>query len=220
MALGTDPTIYGAPQRYYVSTNFSSNSPADWMSNIGLFLGRLGIGQLTTLTLDASLALAEEEGKSRIIAAPKVIASSGQEAKITRGDKIITPPTEQIASQEIEATLSLTVKPTISSRDSISLDVTVTDDNAISPALILQKEVKTKFMVKSGETVVIGGIYTENEANNTEGIPVFRKIPLVGWLFKANRKTIAKTELLIFLTATIVPIHRVPEATRVSQVPQ
>ncbi|MCP4666052.1 MAG: type IV pilus secretin PilQ [Deltaproteobacteria bacterium] len=217
VGFGTDPTLYPGPKRTHHAGTFTSNSPADWVANIGLFLGRMGVGQLTALTLDASLALAEEEGKTKIISAPKVIASSGQKAVISRGDVLIIPATEQVAAQEIEATLSLTVTPTISSKDAISLDVTVTDDRAASITQIIEKKVQTNFMVKSGETVVIGGIYREDDLEATDAIPVLGKIPLLGWLFKAEHKTRDKSELLIFLTATIVPMHRLPQTSRAAQ---
>ena len=60
-------------------------------------------------------------------------------------------------------------------------------------------------MVKSGETVVIGGIIKESEGDDISGIPVLKDIPGLGWLFKAKRKTRSKSELLIFLTPTVIP---------------
>jgi type IV pilus assembly protein PilQ len=212
VAFGTDPTVYPLQRQVHGATNFTSNAPTDWVSNVGLFLGRLGTGGLSALTLSASLALAEEEGKTKIISAPKVIASSGEEAVISRGDKLIIPATEQVPAQEIEATLSLTVTPTISSKDSINIDVKVTDDRAASITQIIEKKIETSFLIKSGETVVIGGIFREDKADDTSGIPVLQKIPLLGWAFKAEHRTHDKSELLIFLTATIIPTHRLTEA--------
>jgi type IV pilus assembly protein PilQ len=62
-------------------------------------------------------------------------------------------------------------------------------------------------MVKSGDTVVIGGIYTEDEATTEDGIPGLRRLPLLGWLFKARSTSLNKTELLIFLTPTVLPAY-------------
>jgi type II secretory pathway component GspD/PulD (secretin) len=59
-------------------------------------------------------------------------------------------------------------------------------------------------MIKSGDTVVIGGIFTENQSSDESGIPGLRRIPILGWLFKAQRITNTKTELLIFLTPTVI----------------
>ena len=60
-------------------------------------------------------------------------------------------------------------------------------------------------LVKSGDTVVLGGIYKETDSLNETGIPVLRRIPFLGWLFKAQSKNLIKTELLIFLTPTVLP---------------
>jgi len=59
-------------------------------------------------------------------------------------------------------------------------------------------------MVKNGDTVVIGGIYNEDTSENEGGIPGLRRIPLLGWLFKAQQAKNTKSELLIFLTPTVV----------------
>jgi type IV pilus assembly protein PilQ len=187
------------------SPGFSSNSPAAWAPNLGLVFSKLSASGLTATLLDAKLALSEAEGKTKIISAPKVIAMNGQAATISRGDSIIIPATENVASETLDATLSLEVTPTVSYNNYVSLDVKVTDDNAPSNVRILKKSVSTKLMVRSGDTVVIGGIYTENESLNEDGIPGLRRVPLLGWLFKARSTSLQKTELLIFLTPTVIP---------------
>jgi len=200
----TDPTLYANPQDRLGSASFTSNSPADWRSNIGLLFSRLGSGGLSSLAIDAALALAETEGKTKVIAAPKVLARSGEESLIARGDEIILLATEQVEARTIFAGLGIKVTPTVSSKDAVNLEIEVTNDRAVTLSLIAKQAIKSSFTVKSGETVVIGGVYDLTEAVEEEGIPVARKIPLLGWLFKAETKTRTKRELLIFLTATIV----------------
>jgi type IV pilus assembly protein PilQ len=187
------------------SPGFSSDAPSAWAPNLGLVFSKLSASGLTATLLDARLALSEAEGKTKIISAPKVIAMNGQAATISRGDSIIIPATENVASETLDATLSLEVTPTVSYNNYISLDVKVTDDNAPSNVRILKKSVSTKLMIRSGDTVVIGGIYTENESLNEAGIPGLRRVPLLGWLFKAQSTSLQKTELLIFLTPTVIP---------------
>jgi type IV pilus assembly protein PilQ len=156
------------------------------------------------MVLDAKLALAESEGKTKVISAPKVIAMNGQEAMIKRGDQLILPATENVASQTVDANLSLKVTPTVSYNNFISLTVDVTDDQALSITRIQKKSITTKLMIKNGDTVVIGGIFTENQGTDESGIPGLRRIPILGWLFKAQSITNRKTELLIFLTPSVV----------------
>lgn len=186
------------------SPTFTSNAPGDWAPNLGLVFSTLSASGLTALVLDAKLALAESEGKTKIISAPKVIAMNGQAATISRGDSIIIPATENVASTTIDATLSLEVTPTVSYNNFITMDVKVTDDTAPTQFRIRKKALNTKLMIKSGDTVVIGGIFTENQSSDESGIPGLRRIPFLGWLFKAQRLTNTKTELLIFLTPTVV----------------
>jgi type IV pilus assembly protein PilQ len=52
---------------------------------------------------------------------------------------------------------------------------------------------------------VIGGIYTENNEAGESGIPYLKDVPILGWLFKANKKTLSNSELLIFITPTVLP---------------
>ena len=59
-------------------------------------------------------------------------------------------------------------------------------------------------VVRDGETMVIGGIFVDSQINTVAGIPYLSRIPVLGWLFKNKSETIARQELLIFLTPTIV----------------
>lgn len=183
---------------------FSTNAPEGWAPNMDLTIGSLTGNALGFLSLDARLALAETERQAKVISAPKVIASNGQEATISRGDVIIIPATENVESTTLDATLSLTVTPTVSYNDYITLAVDVTDDQAPTTDRLLQKAVTTTLIVKSGDTVVIGGIYKEEQGESEAGIPYLRNIPFLGWLFKAQNKITKKTELLIFLTPTVL----------------
>jgi type IV pilus assembly protein PilQ len=202
---GNPGLFTGSGEQSLVSPGFSSVAPSTWAPNLGLVFSSLSGSGLTATVLDAKLALSETEGTSKIISAPKVVAMTGKPATISRGDSIIIPATENVASTTIDATLSLTVTPTVSYNNFISLDIAVTDDNAPSAVRINKKSINTKMLVKSGDTVVLGGIYKETDSLNEAGIPVLRRIPFVGWLFKANSKSLNKTELLIFLTPTVLP---------------
>jgi type IV pilus assembly protein PilQ len=186
------------------SPTFTSSAPSDWSANMGLVFSTLSGSGLTATMLDAKLALSESEGKTKIISAPKVIAMNGQAATISRGDSIIISATENVASTTIDATLSLEVTPTVSYNNFITMDIKVTDDSAPSTTRIRKKALNTKLMIKNGDTVVIGGIFTENKGTDESGIPGLRSIPILGWLFKAQHVTNTKTELLIFLTPTVL----------------
>ena len=67
-----------------------------------------------------------------------------------------------------------------------------------------KKEAITEVLVQDNGMVVIGGIYTIQKTNNLEGVPLFSKIPLLGWLFKRSTKDDERKDLLIFISPRIV----------------
>ena len=204
----TDATTYAAGGDRLIGGYFSSNAPQGWASNLGFTLGYLTSSALGAINIDASLALAETEGTVEIISAPKVLASNGEQAEIKRGTityrDIATA--DRIATEQLEASLSLVVTPTVSFNDYVTMDIALNDDQAFLDLTgKTLKTINTKLIVKSGDTIVIGGIYTENNSDNESGIPWLRKVPGLGYLFSATTETRNKTELLIFLTPTVVP---------------
>ncbi len=66
------------------------------------------------------------------------------------------------------------------------------------------KEIKTQVLVENGGTVVIGGIYEQEESNSTTKVPLLGDVPYLGNLFKTTTKTANRTELLVFLTPKVV----------------
>ena len=69
---------------------------------------------------------------------------------------------------------------------------------------IIKKEAKTEILIKSGDTVVIGGVYTNLTSHTKRGVPLLSKIPVLGWLFKSEESRVERSELLIFLTPRIM----------------
>ena len=222
---GTKPGFqgewYNSGANFGGDTSFSTNAPSGWAPNIGIALGWLTGGGLGSIALDASLALGETDGKVHVISAPKVLTVNGAEAFISRGTVTYQPivSLDTVDVKEMEAVLSLKVTPTISADNShITMVVEVTDDRE-KPGEVkpipgggeqesdpgkTEKSIKTTLMVKTGDTVVIGGIYHKYEETYDTGIPWLMDIPFLGWLFKAQHKKVQRTELLIFITPTVV----------------
>jgi type IV pilus assembly protein PilQ len=104
----------------------------------------------------------------------------------------------------IKGELSLTVTPNVSPNNYVTMDIIV-EDRTANIQSSSGKKVTTKLIVKSGDTIVIGGIITEDDSDTISGIPVLKDIPVLGWLFKSKKKEVKKTELLIFITPTVLP---------------
>ncbi|MBW2334774.1 MAG: hypothetical protein JRF06_06705, partial [Deltaproteobacteria bacterium] len=147
--------------------------------------------------------------------APKIITRDTKTATIKQGTKIVIPSGTDSSGnktyEQVDATLKLEVTPKITPNNMVILDIDVSDDypdysQAIGENVpIRTKNANTQMMVASGDTVIIGGIYKENTSDVIEGVPWLSKIPIFGWLFKREETQKDKSELLIFLTPTVLP---------------
>ena len=181
--------------------------------SIGLNLGTVGDG----FDLDMRLSAAELLGLVKTLAAPKITTLDNQRAKIEQGESIPFQTTSLQGTQTtfVDANLTLEVTPQITSRDpnerakNILMKVKVTRNsvgersNPAGPS-IDKKEASTQVLVRDGETMVIGGIFLDEQRNTVGGVPYLSRIPVLGWLFKNKSENVSKQELLIFLTPTIV----------------
>ncbi len=149
----------------------------------------------------------------RIISSPKIATLHNKEASIEQGLRIpyLKLTTEgTVTTDFIEANLKLTVTPHITNDGHVKMYLKVRKD-APDPTITVQgvpsidkKEAITEVLVQDNGMVVIGGIYTINKTNNLEGIPLFSKIPLLGWLFKRSTKDDERKDLMIFISPRIV----------------
>jgi type IV pilus assembly protein PilQ len=178
------------------------NFPA---GSIGLTFAKLGTnGSLLNLELSAL----EQEGKGKIISSPRIITANQKAASIEQGqERVFTTNVLGVGSVVTKkATLKLDVTPQITPDDRVNLDVDITKDDFADAVtgLLNVKEIKTQVLLDNGETVVIGGIYSQSKNDTTTKVPFFGDIPLLGWLFKEKERQDNKTELLIFLTPRIL----------------
>ncbi|MGQ0666541.1 MAG: type IV pilus secretin PilQ [Nitrospiraceae bacterium] len=183
--------------------------------SVGWTFGRLADG----FALDIRLSAGELLGLTKVIAAPKITTLDKREAKISQGESIPFQTTSLQGTQTtfVDANLELNVTPQITSRDPkedpkrILMRVRATRNavgarsNPAGPS-IDRREATTQVIMRDGETMVIGGVFVDTQNNNVQGVPYLARIPVVGWLFKNKSEAVAKQELLIFLTPTIVKI--------------
>jgi type IV pilus assembly protein PilQ len=164
-----------------------------------------------TRFINLELTALEADGKGKIIASPRVLTADQAEAVIEQGTEI---PYQQATSSGAtavtfrKANLALKVKPQITPDGNVimTLDVNKDQPGATTPAgvQINTKHVKTEVLVENGGTVVIGGIYEQNERTDVTKIPLLGDLPAVGFLFRNTTTSNNKTELLIFITPRIM----------------
>ena len=199
------------------TSNFLVNLPA----TVGGLTSTPGVGFTIGKTdgalLDVRLSAGELLGLSKVIAAPKVTTLDKREAKISQGESIPFQTTSLQGTQTtfVDANLELNVTPQITSRDpkevgkQIMMKVRATRNavgarsNPAGPS-IDRREANTQVIIRDGETMVIGGVFIDTQNNSVVGIPYLSRVPVLGWLFKQKTEAVAKQELLIFLTPSIV----------------
>ncbi len=201
----------GDPQDRTYTYGFATNFTMPSLTTAGIAFSNTA----ATKILNAQIALAETENKAKTLSAPKIITRDTKTATIKQGTKIVIPSGTDSSGnktyEQVDATLKLEVTPKITPNNMVILDIDVSDDypdysQAIGENIpIRTKNANTQMMVASGDTVIIGGIYKENTSDVMEGVPWLSKIPIVGWLFKRQAKNKDKSELLIFLTPTVLP---------------
>ncbi len=215
--VGGDTTIYGLDDNGDEAGNtgddLSANTPFVDLGALDATSG-IGIAYLTdNVLLDLELSAMEASGNGEIVSQPKVMTSDKETAKILRGSEI---PYQEASSSGAtstsfkEAALSLEVTPQITPDNRVIMEVKVTKDapnyqraiNGVPP--IDKNEVNAKVLVDNGETVVIGGVFSNTQSKAVDKVPFLGDVPYVGRLFRRDRVTDEKTELLIFLTPSII----------------
>ncbi len=213
--------------------NFVVNLPATVAAGTGGGLGFTFGNLANTRQLDIQLSAMEDTGRGKILSNPRILTMDNKEAKISSGTEIFiqtsvlsgttaggatggttaggaTGGTSGVGGvTKIDAKLELVVTPHVTPDNRVVMRVRADkkepDFNrqvqSIPP--LSTRTAETDLLVNDGETVVIGGIYTRNEAVGQKGIPWLSQIPIIGWLFKKEIRVDNQSELLIFITPTI-----------------
>jgi type IV pilus assembly protein PilQ len=213
---GTVGTTTAAPGGEGAVNTGSITSNANF---VNLALGGFGAaGAALTLfnaTLSRFLSLEvsalEADGRGKIISSPRVITADKVKASIEQGTEIPYQEASSAGNTSVQfkkATLRLEVTPQITPEGAIFLDVQVNKDSpgqqTLSGPAIDTKNVRTQVLVENGGTVVLGGIFEQQERKTVTKVPFLGDLPVVGYLFKNTSTVSDRSELLIFITPRIV----------------
>jgi len=161
--------------------------------------------------LNLELSALEADGRGKIVSSPRVITADQVRAEIEQGEDIPFQAATASGATSVEfkrASLRLEVTPQITPEGDVILDVHVAKDSrgADTPAgpAINTKRVRTQVLVENGGTVVIGGIFTQEERTQVNRVPVLGEMPVVGALFRNTERRSARTELLVFITPKVI----------------
>ncbi len=179
--------------------------------NAGFHLARIS-GRLLSLELTAL----EQENQVEIIASPRLLTAHLQTASIKQGTEIpyevSSGASGATAIEFKEAVLGMEVTPKVLPDGRITLTLHISQNmpgRAISrgagEALTIDKqEIKTQITVKSGETLVLGGIFQRHSGKTAGKVPGLGDAPLLGGLFRQSGAQQKKRELVIFITPTLI----------------
>ena len=157
--------------------------------------------------------------RGNLVSVPSILVNDNQPAHIIVGSQI---PTTQVNQGQFsdqrsfagyqDANLELNISPHISNDNYLRLNIFLqiedftgagSADGAVPPPRS-SREIETNITVRSGKTVVIGGLSTDNQRTTVQGVPLLSSIPILGELFKTTNEIHDKTTLYVFITPTIL----------------
>ena len=179
-------------------------------------------GSLDFRQFQALLEAISQRGDAKILSEPHVTVLNNQEAKILVGEIIAIPKFERNSTtgkmeitgyEDRDLGIRLTVQPQINSQNEILVDIhpeissllgydELTTD--IKVPRFSTREARTQVRIRSGQTVVIGGLIKENIIDTETKIPILGDIPLFLNIFRHKDKQVTRSDILFFMTVHIV----------------
>jgi len=175
------------------------------------------------LTMTVILNALETQGNANILSTPSLLTLDNEEAFITVGQQVpfvtgsytntgvgngAQNPFQTIERQSVGVTLKVT--PQINEGDSVVLDI-VQEVSSISAQILAasdvitnERKIETKVLANDSDIVVLGGLVKDDVQDSTQGVPILSGIPLLGRLFRNDVVTVTKSNLLVFIRATII----------------
>ncbi|WP_462170282.1 type II secretion system protein GspD [Pseudoalteromonas xiamenensis] len=168
-----------------------------------------------------NLRLFESNSLVEVLSRPSIVVRDGADASISIGTKLPTvgsttsdPDGQRQTTQVVYQStgVELTVTPTVNAQGLVIMEIEQNISNqedtgnptvAGSPA-IFERKLKTEAIASSGQTIILGGLISENNSNGNNGLPGLSKLPLIGSLFQSEKKSKKKTELVILVTPKVI----------------
>lgn len=221
----------GAP---FFSTNFNqSRSIFDLSKNfssigsglvVGLLKGTVSIGGMQILDLSVLANFLETQTKTNILSKPNILTLDNQEARIVVGDNVpfVTAEYQQTSSggapfrtfDRQDVGLTLSIRPQIMKDGVVKLDIyqevssvrpkAYTDSTAAGDIITSKRSIRSTVLVNDGQIVALGGLIEEKLTNEAQRVPFLGRIPILGALFRSNKRAHDKTNLIVFLRPVII----------------
>lgn len=194
--------------------------------NIGIIKGKISIGGATILNLGVLARALEADGNVNILSTPNILTVDNEEAKIVVGQNVpfitgtqtattggLANPFQTIERKDVG--LQLKVKPTVSEGGSVKLtlsqEVSSLGANTTAGFITNKRSIDSTILVDDGQIVVLGGLIQDEVRVNVDQVPVLGNIPLLGNLFKYEKRTRDKVNLMVFIRPVILRDTQAPQ---------
>jgi len=185
------------------------------------------------VSLQANLFAQVQLGNGKVVAKPRILAQSGQQASILTGDAIpivtnvVVAGAGSISSQQVNYVnvgVNLQIQPRVSSDGFVTSHIysevsSVTSFNSIGAPQISQRTASTIATVRDGDSFVIGGLLQDNETRSLSKLPFIGDIPLIGQFFQHISTSRTQTNLYIVVTPHVVNFGGIYPAVQPLAVP-
>lgn len=201
------------------STSTTPTTPGAVAGAIKLDAG-LSLGFYSNGSLRALIRAISTDDSMNILSTPNLVTLDNEEGKIVVGQNVpfvtgsstsasnpSTNPFQTIERQDVGITLK--IKPQINEGDSVTLNVyqeisSVSSNTSAQDIITNKRSIETKVLVKDKTTLVLGGLISDEVHDANDDVPYLSKIPVIGWLFRSERKQATKRNLMVFIKPTII----------------
>ncbi|MEQ4311872.1 type II secretion system secretin GspD [Pseudomonas syringae] len=173
--------------------------------------------------LQVALRALERNGRTQVLSAPSLVVMNNQQAQIQVGDNIPISQTSINTNTSTNTTLSsveyvqtgviLDVVPRINPGGLVYMDIQQQVSNADNNASnndangnprISSRSVSTQVAAQSGQTILLGGLIKQDNAETVDAVPYLGRIPGLRWLFGTTSKSKGRTELIVLITPRVI----------------
>ncbi|MEW6989437.1 secretin N-terminal domain-containing protein [Colwelliaceae bacterium 6441] len=173
--------------------------------------------------ISVGMELFQSNSLVNVLSKPSIVVRDGVNANIkvgtdipivgeTASDPLNPGGSKQTTKIEYRKTgVDLSVTPTVNAQGVVLMEITQSVSNtpelgstsALNPS-IFERSIKTEVVAQSGQTIMLGGLISENRSNKETKVPLLGSLPLIGALFRGNTDSGDKTELVIFVTPRVI----------------
>ncbi len=177
------------------------------------------------LNMDAVIKLTQTDSRGKVLSSPVILTTDNKEAKIDISEEryfykgvryVGYSGTEQQSVPDVDIRkigLTLTVTPRINANKFVSMEIAqkienVAGEQAIEGQgnwpIVASREMNASVSVRSGETIVLGGLVERNENNSSTRIPILGSIPILGIPFRSTSDKNVRREIVVFITPSVL----------------